>query len=321
MPDKTFLARKQAHLLDILSGYFGHQGNISLQSICDDINTFTGSSFAMINLFKGENASLKTEALSYKVADYLHRDKIIDLLHTNWNENSFIYHTTKVTKLASAKEVAGNNEELYKESKALFDSFNIYTIRLPGSETLGSVIIGLRPSVDLTCIELIEYLVQQIAKTIPMIEYTTAKSEKLFEMREKIYEHDTDLIFVVDLELNITETNAKKNPGDSLPLGTSILGFVPTHFHKTFSGFIANSIKSDDILYEAVPLAIGKQPERFHTVKFVPIKKNGKVDRVCIIATDILEMQHLMRDFNTVQKVATIGWWELFQRENKLTFR
>jgi signal transduction histidine kinase/PAS domain-containing protein/response regulator of citrate/malate metabolism len=140
-----------------------------------------------------------------------------------------------------------------------------------------------------------------------------------YEKRDSISKSDTDLIFVIDRELKILVASLNMNISDEAKIiGQNFLNFVPTDLKTAYSRLISTCFDTGEVQFEEMPFHFKKKSDSFYSIKLIPIRKNETVESVCVIATDVLEQKHLLRDFDTLQQVGKIGWWELFLPENKL---
>jgi PAS domain S-box-containing protein len=318
-PDQ--LANQQGLLLELLSKYFDRsKDNFSLQLVADDFRILSGSDFTCLNLFTEEHDRLETVACSLDSKGKADREMLAGLLNKEWPQASFMRDTLKAQKPAFLENGNAYTADLPAGIRALFNAKAIYHTGLfHHGKPIGSVIFGLPENGKIDFPDLLEYFSEQAAKLIAHNEQKIKQTWKSFEKRDVISENDTDLVFVIDRNRKIIKSSVNRALAENRKIvGEDLLIFAPDNLKNIYADLILRAFETGEVQFEELPFYFKKRSDTFYSIKLIPISTNNNIDSVCLIATDVQEQKHLLRDFNTLQDVAKIGWWELFLPENKL---
>ncbi len=323
MTNSDKLIAKQSELLSIMSKYFGIENNSSdFYSICEDFIQISNCSFSIINYYNSEDGTFKV--LAERVSEnHLQIKDYVDLLKDSyWKDDSFIKSTLNPVKISLIDELIDTASKQFNELKDFYfkcEVEKIYSIVLKNDNGIvGTIIFGYTSNLDNDFIGLIDYFVSQIEKMFFQFYNKKKTEDSNAKQSDFILENDTDIVFVINSDGDIIETNSfKKNKNVANSNYTNILSLVPSNLQKTFSYCISKTFKSGEILYEEMFLLLNRRSNTAFSIKFIPIKKDGTVDAICVIATDIEEQKHLIRDFSAVQNASNIGWWKYFSKEDK----
>ncbi|PBQ33772.1 hypothetical protein CNR22_18950 [Sphingobacteriaceae bacterium] len=311
-PTEATLSREpdsQDHLLDILSNYFGHdKTHLSLQTICDDALTLSGASWCLINIFKEKTALLETHCVSGSIETANRR-----LIKATWLNESLMGATVLAETFTQC---------LPDDSLSLYglkcSSLN-YIGMVNEGRSLGSLVLGFEEPHVFCSQKSLTYFIQQVQKIIPFLLKESEKLNAPIEENVLLKKNDNDIVFVIDKELCVIDTNTNTFPSEGSGfMADAILHIVPVNLKATFLKTLSHCFDFGNIDYLEIPLLLEGKTTIVYAIKFIPIKKDKQVTSVCIIATDTEEQKHILRDFTVLQNFSKIGWWELHVPSNKL---
>lgn len=123
-----------------------------------------------------------------------------------------------------------------------------------------------------------------------------------------LVDHTPGLIMILDREHRIEFINrADRSPGLPQILGEPAERFVSTEDRERMSEAIESVFRTgNQDSYEASALGLDGKTVYFNT-RVGPVFRNGKVDRVTILATDITEQRNLEEQLRQSQKLEALG--------------
>ncbi len=310
-------------MLELLSGYIGLNDQQTLvQKIASDFKSISASSFTLFNIYSEEAGTHSTLSLAAGTEDEALKDCLRACLDKEWDKTIF---TNDSSKAHTAVLVVGHNELARMQASGkvppFFYDYDIYCITLfHHNKVAGSVIMGFIPGSHCGWKGDVKYFSTQIARLLPMIRKDSGQTGRATGKSNPIYKNDPDFVFVVDREGIVLETNAGIiSTGQQKMTGKSFMDLVPANLRNVYSSSISKAFETSQIIYEEMPLYLNKK-DAFYAIKFVPVKKENCTDAVCIVINNTTEEKHLLRDFNTLQRFAKIGWWELQMPDYRLTW-
>jgi len=301
----------EAGLLTVLSKYFEpDKTNLSFQTICDDIYFLSQASVCVLNMVNQKTGALICKSVSHS---NFNPSGITKLRNREWMEGSLIYKTLEDFEIREMPEI--NALEAFEMT-----GINLFsrTLRSKGIN-LGSVLFGFTCEKQFETKQSVEYFIQQLEKIIPSLPENKIKDEDLFKHSEIIKKNDTDFVFIIDPSFIIIDTNTDILTKEKLTgRSKTILDLIPDNIKNSFTHTINTCFTTAKLGHEEIPLCIDGKQDTFYAIKFIPILKNNTVESICMIASDTEEQKHILKDFNTLQNFAKLGWWELHLPSNKL---
>ncbi|MES2763794.1 MAG: PAS domain-containing protein, partial [Bacteroidota bacterium] len=316
MRDLEKLYNNQKNLLDLIAKYLSDDVSaIKIKDLLTDLNQISGTRFSMA--FNYDNID-KAISLVSSVPDI--QGSPVDLKQNKIfiKNESFVLRNDGVTSI-DKNELTDHlsTENLKQLDSEKINRFYFVPFVIEGS-SVAFILMGNDTEFDEESIFALNY----VSKHLNKICFDIIQKEKIHQQVTSLSNdfklNNPEDIFIIDVHCNIIEpTSLVYDNKFSASRNSNFLDFVPENMSDVFSNTVQRTFQFEEVSNKVLFLYINKKAASFYLVRFIPIRKDGRVESVCLVTNDIGGEKNIFKDFLDVQNMANIGIWEFYGRENK----